>query len=505
MVRVRFAPSPTGYLHIGGLRTALYCELFARHHQGDMVLRIEDTDQTRYVPGAVENIIETLKWAGISWDEGPVLDSDGRISEKGDYGPYFQSQRLETYREHAEKLIESGQAYRCFCPPDRLTEMRQRQQNAGLPACYDRHCRQHLDEGQEKELMAEGRPFVVRLKVPLEGKTEFTDLVRGKVSFPNDNLDDQVLLKSDGYPTYHLANIVDDHLMKISHVIRGEEWLPSTPKHVLLYRAFGWEPPGFAHLPLLLNSDRSKLSKRQGDVAVEDYRAKGYLPEALTNYVALLGFNPTADREIYDKQELIKLFDIEKVNKGGAVFSLDKLNWMNSVYLRKLEPERLAEQARPFFLSAGILKESQGRLVSPDGVDQTETFERAVQTEQSRAERLEDLAHNVGFFFSEDYELDADQIPWKKSNRQEAKEHLIALKELLAGQPDKVFADPSGIEEAVKGLIESRGWSNGDTLWPMRFALTGQKASPSPFEVAWALGRDRTLSRLDRAISLLGS
>jgi glutamyl-tRNA synthetase len=470
-----------------------------------MILRIEDTDQTRYVSGAVENIIRTLEWAGLSWDEGPVLDDGGNVTEKGKFGPYFQSQRLDVYREHAERLIQNGRAYRCFCPSERLKEMRERQQNAGLPACYDRHCRQHLDKEEEKRLLAEGRPYVIRLEVPLEGKTEFVDLVRGKVSFPNDNLDDQVLLKSDGYPTYHLANVVDDHLMEVTHVIRGEEWVPSTPKHILLYEAFGWEPPKFAHLPLLLNSDRSKLSKRQGDVAVEDYRAKGYLPDALTNYVALLGYNPTADREIYEKRELIDLFDIEKVNKGGAVFSTDKLNWMNGVYLRGLNPDRLAELARPYFISAGFFREEGERLVGLDGLDLTETFRRVVQIEAVRAERLDGLAHGVQYFFTDDYELDAEQIPWKKSSREEAKERLRALRELLAELPENAFAEPVKLEEEIKKLIEDRGWSNGDTLWPMRFALTGQKASPSPFEVAWVLGKKRTVSRLDRAIGLLDS
>ncbi|HYQ86845.1 MAG TPA: glutamate--tRNA ligase, partial [Bacteroidota bacterium] len=324
--RVRFAPSPTGYLHVGGLRTALYNYLYARQHEGVFVLRIEDTDRTRRVEGAVESLIGTLQWAGLHYDEGPDIG--------GAFGPYVQSERLPIYRAHVDQLLAEGNAYRCFCTPDRLEEMRKQQERAKMSPRYDRRCL-ILDRHEIEENIAKGIPFAVRMKVPRGEAIRFHDLIRETVDFSSDELDDQILLKSDGYPTYHLANVVDDHLMEISHVIRGEEWLPSTPKHVLLYRFFGWQAPEMAHLPLLLNPDRSKLSKRQGDVAVEEYREKGFLPEALVNFVALLGWNPGDERELFSLDDLVKEFSIERVGKSGAIFNIDKLVWLNSQHLRK--------------------------------------------------------------------------------------------------------------------------------------------------------------------------
>ena len=292
-VRVRFAPSPTGFLHVGGLRTALFNYLFARNSGGKFILRIEDTDRARYVEGAVDNLITTLRWAGLDYDEGPVVG--------GDFGPYVQSERLAIYKKHVDVLLEKRVAYRCFCTPERLDAMRKEQEKKKLQPKYDRTCLS-LSENEIEANLSAGKPYVVRLKVPDNVTIKFSDIIRGDVEFASERVDDQVLLKSDGYPTYHLANVVDDHLMNISHVIRGEEWLSSTPKHVLLYEAFGWELPKFAHLPLLLNPDRSKLSKRQGDVAVEDYRDKGYLKEALVNFVALLGWNPGDDMSIFARR-----------------------------------------------------------------------------------------------------------------------------------------------------------------------------------------------------------
>jgi glutamyl-tRNA synthetase len=299
-VRVRFAPSPTGLVHIGSLRTALYNFLFARQRKGTFVLRIEDTDRTRYVEGAVDNLLSTLAWCGLSYDEGPVKD--------GSHGPYYQSERLSIYTDYCTQLIEAGYAYPCFCSEARLAEMRKIQMAEKKPLKYDGRCR-HLDPYEARK-KAKHEQHVIRMMVPETGETVVDDLVRGVVTFQNGQIDDQVLLKSDGYPTYHLANVVDDHLMQITHVIRGEEWLPSTPKHLLLYRYLGWDAPQFAHLPLLLNPDRSKLSKRQGDVAVEDYRAKGYLPEALVNFVALLGWSKGDDQELFSLEALIDHFSL---------------------------------------------------------------------------------------------------------------------------------------------------------------------------------------------------
>lgn len=330
-VRVRFAPSPTGFVHVGSLRTALYNYLFARHHGGKFVLRVEDTDRARYTEGAVENLLETLEWSGLSDDEGP--------ENNGDFGPYYQSQRLNIYHEYIEKLISNNFAYPCFCSEERLAKIREEQIGKKLTPKYDGHCR-HIS-GDELIKRRKSEDHVIRLKIPPEGITKVSDIIRGEVQFQNEMIDDQVLLKSDGFPTYHLANVVDDHLMGITHVIRGEEWLISTPKHIILYDYFGWPIPQFAHLPLLLNPDRSKLSKRQGDVAVEDYRKKGYLPEALLNFVALLGWNRGDDEEIFSLEELIADFSLERVNKSGAVFNIEKLNWMNGIYIRSFRKRNI--------------------------------------------------------------------------------------------------------------------------------------------------------------------
>ena len=344
LVRVRFAPSPTGYLHVGGLRTALYNYLFARKNNGKFILRIEDTDRNRYVEGAVEKLISSLKWCGLEYDEGPDVE--------GQYGPYMQSERLALYKQHAQQLVDAGKAYYCFCTPERLEALREDQQRRKLPqAKYNKLCLS-LSKKEIDEKLSSGIQHVIRLNVEPDQKIIFDDIIRGKIEFESNNVDDQVLIKGDGYPTYHLANVVDDHLMEISHVIRGEEWLSSTPKHVLLYNFFGWEKPHFAHLPLLLNPDRSKLSKRQGDVAVEDYRDKGYLKDALVNFVALLGWNAGDDQEFYYIDELIQKFSLEKVNKSGAVFDLEKLNWLNAEHLRKKSNDELLKMLRVEILNS---------------------------------------------------------------------------------------------------------------------------------------------------------
>ncbi|MGB9591246.1 MAG: glutamate--tRNA ligase, partial [Candidatus Kryptoniota bacterium] len=381
-IRVRFAPSPTGYLHVGGLRTALYNFLFARKSNGRFILRIEDTDRSRYVEDAIENLIESLKWAGLNYDEGPDVG--------GEYGPYVQSKRLDIYKRHTDVLVEKGLAYRCFCTPERLERMRKDLERQKLPVKYDRTCLRLRDE-EIKANIASGKSFVIRLKVPDHTKIKFIDLIRGEVEFSSEQIDDQVLLKTDGYPTYHLANVVDDHMMAISHVIRGEEWLSSTPKHVLLYDYFGWERPAFAHLPLLLNPDKSKLSKRQGDVAVEEYRAKGYLKEALINFVALLGWNPGDDREIFTLDELVKEFSLERVNKSGAVFNIEKLDWLNFQHLRrKSEAEILS-----------MFKEYLSRLSQNIPSFSDEYLLKVIAVMRDRASFIREYFEKCTYFFLE--------------------------------------------------------------------------------------------------------
>jgi len=483
-IRTRFAPSPTGYLHIGSLRTALYNYFFAKKHGGDFILRVEDTDQTRFVPGATESLIKVLKIMGLETDEGPTLNPDDSLVEVGTYGPYIQSKRTEIYREHAQVLLEKGSAYYCFCSSERLETMRKEQELAKLPTKYDRTCLRLTPEEIKNKITA-GEKYVIRLRVP-EGETEFDDLIRGHLKFNNNEIDDQVLLKSDNFPTYHLANIVDDHMMNVSHVIRGEEWLPSAPKHVVLYRAFGWTPPAFAHLPLILNADHSKLSKRQGDVAVEDYLKKGYLPEALNNFIAICGFNPKGDQEIYSKQELIELFDIEKVNKSGAIFDKEKLNWMNSQYIHKTSVDDLTTLCSPYLVAAG-------KTVSPELLTKICTVER------ERLVLLSDIVEKVDSYQKLPEYL-AEILVWKKSSKEEALENLQKIIPFIETLD---LTSVELIEKAIREYIVSNNLQNGTVLWPLRAALSGASASPSPFELIWVLGKEESLIRINHAIKLL--
>jgi glutamyl-tRNA synthetase len=472
-VRVRFAPSPTGYLHVGGLRTALYNYLFARHHGGKCILRIEDTDRTRFVEGATENLIASLRWAGIEFDESP--------EKGGDFGPYIQSERFDLYRRYAQELLDKDAAYYAFDTPEELDQMRERQQKAGLAPRYDRTVMRNqytLGETETKRLLDEGAARVIRMKVPLSGEVRFDDLVRGPIIVPARDVDDQILLKSDNFPTYHLANIVDDHLMEITHVIRGEEWLPSTPKHVLLYDALGWERPKFAHLPLLLNPDKTKLSKRQGDVAVEDYRAKGYFKEALVNFVALLGWNPSADREIFSMEELIQTFNLEKVNKSGAVFDLQKLDWMNGEYLRSMPLERLMEDFLP-------LAAQHGLRASPD------YLRSVVELLRERVTRLQEIPTFGAYMFAAPVEFEADYKAkwWKPALAHQLQTLLerLSASDFTADTLNaltKDFAQESGVKVGV--------WMN-----ILRLAITGKSVGASMIHTMEILGKTECLKRLE--------
>lgn len=473
-VRVRFAPSPTGYLHVGGLRTALYNFLFARHHHGKIILRIEDTDQTRYVEGATENLIKYLEWAGIEFDEGP--------HKGGNYGPYFQSQRLEIYREHAMKLIENGNAYYAFDTPEEIEEMRNRLQSEGKTAKYDRNSmRNQFTLGDEvaKRLIENNTPFVVRLKVPVDEVITFYDIIRGEVSVRGEDIDDQVLLKSDGFPTYHLANVVDDHLMEISHVIRGEEWLPSTPKHILLYQAFGWTPPKFAHLPLLLNTDRTKLSKRQGDVSVEAYVEKGYFREAFVNFIALLGWNPSGDREIYSLEELIELFNLEKVNKSGAVFDINKLNWMNGHYLRNKSIEELTDHLLPYLEKINFDYKSKDFLA------------KVINLVKERIENLYDLPEYAPYMFYKPTSFDKNFIQkhWKPTTTQIITEYTDELSKIEDWNYQY-------LHDFTLKWVDSKGLKLKDIVHPLRIAVTGKSIGAGIFETVALLDKQEVVQRI---------
>jgi glutamyl-tRNA synthetase len=476
--RVRFAPSPTGFLHVGGLRTALYNYLFARKEGGTFVLRIEDTDRSRYVEGAVENLIATLAWSGLDYDEGP--------GKGGEHGPYVQSERLDIYRNHVAELLEKRRAYHCFCTPDRLDEMRKQQEKMRIAPKYDRQCLR-LSAEEVARRIADGMPNVVRMKVPETTTISIDDMIRGNVEFQSDRVDDQVLLKSDGYPTYHLANVVDDRLMGITHVIRGEEWLSSTPKHVLLYGYFGWDPPRFAHLPLLLNADRSKLSKRQGDVAVEDYRAAGYLPEALVNFVALLGWNPGDEREIFTLEELSKEFSLARVGKSGAIFNVEKLKWINQQHLRRIDPALIAEKVKPVLKAAGLDWGSDDYLG------------RVIAAMKDRLGSFDDIVSFAGYFFADPRTY--DEAARKKNWSDRSGEHLAAL--LKAVEAGGEFTE-AALEETVKTLAAGFGVGPGKIIHAVRLALSGISIGPGLYELMVVLGRETVIRRLRRAVEVLG-
>jgi glutamyl-tRNA synthetase len=476
-IRVRFAPSPTGYLHVGGLRTALYNYLFAKHNNGNFILRIEDTDRNRYVEGAVENLINSLKWCGLDYDEGP--------DKQGKYGPYMQSQRLQLYQRYGEELINQGKAYYCFCTPERLSSLREEQQKQKLPqAKYDKHCL-HLSKDEINRNLSSGISKVIRLNVEPGEKIIFKDIIRGEIEFFSNNIDDQVLLKSDGYPTYHLANVVDDHLMKITHVIRGEEWLSSTPKHILLYDYFGWEKPLFAHLPLLLNPDRSKLSKRQGDVAVEDYRAKGILKEALINFVALLGWNAGDDKEFYYIDELIEKFSLERVNKSGAVFDLEKLNWLNAEHLRKKSDQEI------LFLLKNEIQNS--RLKNKNFND--EYLLKVIKAMKERVSFVNEFLSKSPYFFDSpsDYEQNAISKNWKE----ETPNHLKKL-----AQAFDYFVNPvkEDYEQALASVARELNVGKGKLIHPLRVAVSGMSTGPGVFDILVILGKEEVIKRIYKAI-----
>jgi len=473
-VRVRFAPSPTGYLHVGGLRTALFNYLFARGNKGKFILRIEDTDQKRFIPGALENLTSTLKMVGLHYDEGPDTG--------GDYGPYIQSERSALYREHARMLVDSGNAYYCFCTEERLDNLREVQKKTKRPTMYDGKCR-NLPEDQVRKNLDQGMPYVIRLRYPNEGRIVFDDIIRGKVAMENEQIDDQVLIKSDGFPTYHLASVVDDHLMKISHVIRGEEWLSSVPKHLFLYQSFGWEPPCFAHLPLLLNSDRSKLSKRQGDVAVESYLDMGYLPEALLNFIALLGWHGPDDRELYSLEELEEAFSLERINKAGAIFDTEKLNWMGGYYIRHLDVPYVAERARPYFEKSGL------------DISDSEKYLKVIQTARDYIYCLSDVVEHARMFYEDLAFTDEDRKLMEEEASQRIYRYWI---EKLEARPAWTFEETGVL---VKQAIAELGIKGKNFYFPLRLALFGSCHGPDIPTLVDTLGRDESLRRLEACLS----
>ncbi|RLC94820.1 MAG: glutamate--tRNA ligase [Chloroflexi bacterium] len=481
-VRVRYAPSPTGYPHVGNIRTAMFNWLFARHHRGTFIVRIEDTDVERKVEGAVEDVLESLRWLGLEWDEGPEVG--------GRYGPYFQSQRLHYYRPVVEQLTSDGYAYPCYCSHERLEAMKAEQVRRGQPPGYDRRCR-NLSQEERSRFEAEGIRPVIRFKTPLTGRTEFRDLIRGKVVFDNSTLDDFVLLKSDGYPTYHLANVVDDHLMEVSHVLRADEWLASTPRHILLYQAVGYESPQFAHLPMILGPDRSKLSKRHGATSLLEFRDEGYLPEAMLNFLALLGWSLDDRTEVLSREELVEHFSLERISKTAAIFNIDKLRWMNGLYLRKLDIDDLTERALPFF--ERDLPSSVRRPID-------RSYVRAVVAlEQERAKTLAELPQLGEFFFMEELDYPVDLL-LQKLNREKASQALTTVSQKLGALGP---FDHGSLEATLRPLASDLSLTTKELFSLLRVAVTGRTAAPPLFQTMEVLGKEACLRRIEAAIRLL--
>lgn len=472
-VRTRFAPSPTGYMHLGGMRTALYTYLFTRKNHGKFILRIEDTDQARYVEGATDVIYRTLKDIGLVWDEGPDVG--------GDYGPYIQSERKGMYLPYAQQLVRDGKAYYCFCTKEELDKRRAEAEAKGETFKYDKHCLNMPREEVERRLAA-GEPYVIRQNVPTQGEASFDDIIFGHIAVECSELDDMILIKADGMPTYNFANVIDDHTMGITHVMRGSEYLSSTPKYNLLYDAFGWEKPVYIHLTNIMRDAQHKLSKRTGDAYYEDYIAKGYLKDAILNYIALLGWNPGDDREFFTLDELIEAFSLEGLSKSPAIFDVNKLTWMNAEYIRRLEPNEFNRYAQPWYEKAGIdamNKETLCRILQP------------------RVEFFAQLPEMVDFLVKLDEEYDVAMFTNKKS-KTNPEVSLGVLNMAIDALNALETWEEAAIHDTLLGLAEKNGLKNGTMLWPVRIALAGKQVTPGgAIEIAYLLGKDESLRRLE--------
>ncbi len=484
-VRVRYAPSPTGLQHIGGIRTALFNYFFAKSTGGKFILRVEDTDRERFSSESLQDLYDTLSWLGIDWDEGPV--------KGGPYGPYVQSERSELYRKYADQLVNDGKAYHCFCTSERLDKLREVQKKEKKNYGYDRHCRNLSNEEVVKK-QSEGLKSVIRLKVPLEGETSFNDLILGTVTRKNKDISpDPVLLKSDGFPTYHLANVIDDHLMKISHILRAQEWIPSGAMHILLYKAFGWDPPAYCHLPMVMGKDGQKLSKRHGSTSVVDFRKRGYLPEAIINYVTMVGWAYDDSREFFTKAELEKLFSLEKINKAPGVFDYKKLEWFNGQYIRKKSKEEIIEAVLPYLKKDGIISEEVSE-------EEMTIIKNMMGFMTERLHFISDISDLSKFLFRdiESYTL-KDLIPKKMDYAGT----LIVLKGVRSLVENFETRSDEENEQLFRQKSEELEVKLGSFLMPLRVAISGSKVSPPIFESLRLLGSKKALDRIDTVIDLL--
>ena len=480
LVRTRFAPSPTGFMHLGGVRTALYAYLIAKQNNGTFILRIEDTDQERFVEGATEVIYETLRACGLNWDEGPDVG--------GPCGPYIQSERKDTYLPYAEQLVESGHAYYCFCSKEELEERRAKVEAAGGTWKYDKHCL-CLSKEEIAAKKAAGIPWTIRMNAPTEGETSYHDTVFGDMTFQNSEaMDDMVLIKQDGMPTYNFANVIDDHLMGITHVVRGMEYLSSTPRYNYLYNALGWEIPVYIHLPTVMRDATHKLSKRDGDAYYSDYMEKGYLTEALINYLALVGWNPGTEQEIFSLQELVETFDVSRINKSPGIFDVDKLTWFNAEYIRRMDPAKYLEMVTPWFDKA-----LAGKNIN---------YTRLAELMQERTEIFSRVPEMVAFLAElPDYDIELYTHKKMKTDAAVSKANLEMIRPVLAGIDNWTEQE---IHDKVMEAIAAAGLKNGAVLWPLRIAISGQASTPGgAFEIAGLLGKEETLRRVDDGLARL--
>lgn len=494
-IRVRIAPSPTGYLHIGTARTALFNYLFAKNQGGKFILRIEDTDLERSDEKFTTEIIESLRWLGINYDEGPDV--------RGDYGPYRQSERLETYKKYLQQLLDEDKAYYCFCTEEELEAERQAMMKRGEAPVYSGRCA-NLGAEEVKKFRDEGKKPIIRFRMPAK-RIIFEDMIKGQVEFDAKLIGDITIAKGLDTPLYNFAVVVDDHTMKISHVIRGEDHISNTPKQIAMIEALGLKVPSYAHIPLTLAPDRTKLSKRHGATAIADYRAMGYLPEALLNFMAFLGWNPKTDQEIFTKEELVKNFSMAGMNKASAVFNIEKLNWLNGNYIRKKNLSELTVLCLPYFENAGLIEragESDFKIADTGETITSNQLKKIIAMEQERLVKIGDLPDLVSFFFKKEIEYNKELLIWKKTTPEITVKNLELLQRLIKKMGDKNFSKEN-LEKEIKEMIVAEKLGTGDVLWPFRVALTGLKASPPPFEVAEIMGKDKALTRLENAISLL--
>ena len=488
MARLRFAPSPTGFLHIGAFRTALFSWLCARHIGGQFVLRIEDTDTARTVEGAVADFIHGLAWLGMDIDEGPVIG--------GPYGPYYQVQRKALYQYYASQLIASGHAYRCYCTPERLDAMRKAQEAEKLPPRYDRHCR-YLSAEEHTANEAAGLPWTVRFAMPLDGETVVHDELHGDMVFKNSDLDDMVILKSNGLAPYHLAHLVDDYLMGITHVLRGEEWIPSAPRHVQLHKALGWQVPLYYHVPSVLGKDKKKLSKRRGAPAWSDLQKQGFLPEAVFNFLALLGWSYDDKTELFSREELIRVFTLDRIGLSSGIYDPDKLLWMNGVYIRQLSLDELVRRTLPYMERPEAEDGLPDHISRPLDVEYTT---RVLRLEHERLKTLGEAAHVVSFFFEDAISYDTALLIQKGMDASRTREALLHTRDLLVKIQDW---DHTIIEPLMRELVANLGLKAGQLFGTVRTAVSGRTATPPLFEMMEVLGRDVTMKRIEQAILLL--